>query len=189
MNAVTELSDNALQERNALVKRLTELIKTATDEELEYIAEADLSLTPFQVRKQEAALRTIIFKRHGRMTDKHEFFPGEVISVVAEDGNEHLDRAFEVATGVLMINALLSDDHDGAMSLCWAENARVYLNVDPAFLEPFLFGFRWLADHASEWDYAHEPGMVLAVPTRHEIAELVAQRGGAQPADPPDRSE
>lgn len=177
MNAISDLPENALKERDELVKRLTELIGTASDEELKYIAEADLAATPFQMRKQEAALRTIIFKRRGRMTDKHVHFPGEVLSIVAEDGSEHLDRSFEIATAVLMINALLYDDQDGAMSLCWAENGPLYGRVDRDFIAPFMFGFRWLCEHATDWDFPHDPGLVLPVPSREEIAELVGRAG------------
>lgn len=173
MNIVHDPPDSALQERDRLVEHLTELIKSVTDEELQYIAEANLNSTPFQTRKQEAGLRTIIFKRHGRMTEKHVFFPGEVLSIIAEDGEEHLDRSFEIATAILMINALLSDDEDGAMSLCWAENAAVYRSVDKEFVAPFLFGFRWLSEYATEWDYLHEPDIVPQVPSREEIAAIV----------------
>lgn len=173
MNIVQDPPDSALQERDRLVEHLTELIKAATDEELQYIAEANLIAAPFQTRKQEAALRTIIFKRNGRMTEKHVFFPGEVLSIIAEDGQEHLDRSFEVATAVLMINALLFDDEDGAMSLCWAENAPIYQSVDPEFVAPFLFGFRWLSEYATEWDYLHDPADVQPVPSREEIAAIV----------------
>lgn len=173
MNALPDLPRTALEERDILVERLMELIQTTTDEELLYIAEADPGATPFQIRKQEAALRTILFKRRGRMTEKHVHFPGEVLSIVAEDPNEHIDRAFEIATSVLMITALLHDDRDGAMSLLWGANGPVYAHCAPAFLGTILCGFRWLASHATEWGFPHEPGTVPAIPSLGEIAALV----------------
>lgn len=178
MIAMPDLTAAALEERDALVARLMELIRTTTDEELTYIAEADLGAAPFRVRKQEAALRTIIFKRRGRMTEKHVQFPGEVLSIVAEDTDEHIGRAFEIATTVLLITALLHDDGDGAMTLLWAENGPAYSRIDRDFMAPILSGFRWLADHATEWDFLHEPDRVAPVPTAREIAALAAQAPG-----------
>ena len=164
MNAIPDLPESALEERDALVKRLIELIQTVTDEELLYIAEADLQATPHRLRKQEATLRMVIFKRRGRMTEKHAEFPGEVLSLIAEDGGEHLDRAFEIATAVLMINGLLYDDHDGAMSLLWAEHGPAYARIDRAFAAPILAGFLWLATHATDWDFLPEPDGVPSEP-------------------------
>ena len=170
--AAMDVPEEAAEERDLLVARLIELIRTATDEEIDYIGESDLGAAPIQVTKHKSALRTIIFKRNGHMTEKHAFQPGEVISIVAEDGGEHLDRAFEIATGILMINALRDGDADGVMSLCWAENGPVYRDVEVGFLEPLLLGFRWLSENAAEWTYLQDPETVAPIPTRGEILAL-----------------
>lgn len=162
-------------------ERLVELIRTATDEELDHIAGADPTAGPYRVTKHQAALRTIIFKRDGHMTEKHDYFPGEVIWMVAEDGLEHMDRCFEIATALMMINALESVDDDGAMSLCWAENWPVYPEIDAEFMEPLMFGFRWLAENALDWDYPHDPEDVEPVPSRDEIAEMVRRAQAPAP--------
>ena len=125
------LRNVALEERDLIIERLVELIRTATDEELDYVAEADPSAGPYRISKHQASLRTIIFKRDGNMTEKHDYFPGEVVSMVAEDGEEHLDRAFEIATSLLMINALESQDAEGVMSLLWADNWPTYPDMRP----------------------------------------------------------
>ena len=172
-----ELPEAALEERDRIVARLVELIRTAGDAELDHIAGADPSAGPYRVSKHQAALRTIIFKRDGNMTDKHDYFPGEVVSMVAEDGDGHPARAFEIATAILMINALASRDADGAVSICWAENWPAYPEIDREFLEPLMYGFRWLADHAEDWDFPHDPEAVEPVPSREDIAVLVARAG------------
>ena len=113
------LSDTAEQEREELALALAELIATATDDELEYIAEADLMASARENQKQAAALRTVIFKRNCRMTEKHTWYPMEVLGLVADSEEEHLDRSFEIATGLLMIHAMYDDDEEGMMSWRW----------------------------------------------------------------------
>ncbi len=191
LNSDQELPARAVEERDQLIARLTELVRTVSDAELEYISEADPGAGPIRIAKHQAALRTIIFKRDGHMTEKHDFFPGEVLCMIAEDDEEHQDRAFEVATALLLMKALRSQDEDGAMSICWSENWPVYFDVDQDFLEPFMFGFRWLAEYSTDWDYLHDPDVVEPVPDRVEIAELVEQKLSAKTSltdhqEPPD---
>ena len=175
------LPERAIDERDQLIARLTELVQTVTDAELAYLSEADPNAGPIRSAKHEAALRTIIFKRNGHMTEKHGYFPGEILNIVAEDGEDHLDRSFEIATALLMLAALRSCDDDGTMSVCWGENWPVYFDVDTDFLEAFLFGFRWLAENSTDWEFLHDPDTVEPVPDRVEIAEIVREK---VPADP-----
>ena len=44
-----------------------------------------------------------------------------------------------------------------------------------------MFGFRWLAEHAEDWEFPHDPETVEPVPSREVIAELVARVRAARP--------
>ena len=173
LETVAEPTPRDTEVRDLVTERLASLLRTVTDAELDHLAHADPTAGPIKVKKHEAALRTIIFKRGGQMTAKHTRFPGEAINHIAEAGGPQPGRAFEIASAILMINALTTRDDDGTMSVCWAENWPDYLDADREFVVPLLSGFRWLAENAVEWTYLHDPETVVPVPDWPEVTRIM----------------
>ncbi|MEM6661787.1 MAG: hypothetical protein AAF666_06375 [Pseudomonadota bacterium] len=167
------LSETAEQERAEIILALSSLIAEITDEEIEYIAESDTMASARENQKQIAALRTVIFKRKCMMTEKHTWYPGEVLGLIADSGEEHLDRSFEIATGLLMIQAMGDDDSEGMMSWRWQEIGKAYWDTDPAFCPHLLRGFLWMAENVSEWDFMQDQDKVPPLPKAEEVAELL----------------
>ena len=177
-----QLSDTALEERAQLTALLVEQISTITDEEIEFIAEADLLASARENQKQAAALRTVVFKRKCMMTEKHVWYPMEVLGLIADSTEEHLDRCFEIATALLMIYAMHDDDSEGMMSWRWQEIGRGYWETDPAFRPLLLGGFIWLSENATDWEYMQDTNKAPSIPKREDVKAMFdAQQATAAP--------
>jgi len=135
-----------------LIARLISIAREATPGDLIEIAKADRHTTPEETERHRATLEQVIFQTDGMFSEDHYWFPSEAVELYAHVWHPDQERAFAVATALLMANALATDVGMGHMEFRWAGLHRHYANMQPEYREPILAGFVWLS-RLDDWDY------------------------------------
>lgn len=142
MNRTGKNSSTKVMKNTAIVDKALAFIQSITEDELDFIANADYGV---HANRHKDALRTLIFEQNGVVQDKQQLYPYEVVELARWRCQTGHEREFAICNIIVALSILAGEDCTNDPDYMLQKLASEYEKLTPE-LSKFVTDLLRLAD-------------------------------------------